>query len=268
MFEELSYNLRNNLIIRSGTIRKSVIIASVIILVLSIPSYFLGGVIANFSKRFWFDDQSILSSQSQAVGQINVSETQIVELVGGVRDFYVSISNKENRNIGFSPFNYTIQLLNSSNQVIFQETRSEFLLPDETKFVTLRSTDPQAYRIEILQNNDNSPKIYNPDNNSIARNPNIEIRQSRLTELDNGLLQINAQFKNNDIVRIDKVDVLYIIRDTRQSVVGIGNFQFNGFVAGELRDLTITYPKPLNREARIIDIRVRVNYLDDGNFTR
>jgi len=267
MFENFTYNLRNLLVIRSTFVRKSVLICSGVILVLSIPGFFLGQLSSELFKRTWFDQKSILNSELQNVGKINVSQTQVIDLEGTNKDFYVSISNKENKNIGFSPFNYTLRLLNSSNQVIFQENKSEFLLPDETKFVTIRSDNPDAKKIEIIEGN-NTPKIYNPNSNSLARDPKIEIRQSRITEQDNGQLKIFTQFKNSDSVTIKNAEILYIIRDTRQSVVGIGSFQLNGFVANEIRDLTIDYPKPLNREAKSLDIRIRVNYLDENNFSR
>jgi hypothetical protein len=62
------------------------------------------------------------------------------------------------------------------------------------------------------------------------------------------------------------VDILYIIRDTRESVVGIGEYSFQGFFPDTERDMQLEYPKPLDRTASSVEIRVMVNYLDSSGI--
>jgi hypothetical protein len=75
---------------------------------------------------------------------------------------------------------------------------------------------------------------------------------------------VYAYFKNNDFLTVKSVDVLYIIRDTQQAVVGIGSYNFKGFLPGSERDMQIPYPKPKDRVAKFVELRWYVNYLDSN----
>ena len=263
--DTLQRRIENAALYFQGGVRRSLLIFSGVIIVLLTPVYFLGQLSATVLKSFWFDDANAINSREIVVNDYTISPTEIVPLSDGSQDLYVSVSNKRNSDVGFYPWIYTLQVLNGDGQTIDQQRVQSFLLPDETKFVVARSSDPDARTIRITEESGTQPVIYNPESPTSVRNPDIEIRQQRLTVIDDNTVRIFAQFKNNDIVRVEQVNVLYIIRDTRQAVVGIGTIQFSGFLPEDLRDFSIDYPTPADREPRFLDLRWNVNYLDENS---
>lgn len=266
--DNLQRRIENASLYFQGGVRRTIVIITLVVLVLLAPIYFLGQLSSSLFKQVWFDSANAVIPKNITVNNYDISETQIVPLADGSKDLYVSVSNKRNPEIGYYPWNYTLQILNAQDQIISQETVKSYLLPDETKFIVARSDDPTAQKIRITEDSTTKSTLYNPDSPLSAKNPNIEIRQQRLTANDDGTVTVFAQFKNNDIVVVQTIDVLYIIRDTRQSVVGIGTFQFNGFFPDKLRDFTITYPAPEGREPKFLDLRWSVNYLDSNAVRR
>jgi hypothetical protein len=266
--DDLQRRIENAALYFQGGVRRSILIFGGIILILLTPVYFLGQLSSSLWKQFWYDETNMVNSKVIEVAEYTVSETEIVPLADGNKDLYVSVSNKRNQDIGFFPWNYTIQILNGTDQILSQERVSSFLLPDETKFIVARSEDPTAQKIRITEESGTQPTLYNPNSPTSVVNPDIEVRQEQLTVNEDGTVTVFAQFKNNDIVRVERVNVLYIIRDTRQAVVGIGTVQFSGFFPEDIRNFEIDYPAPADREPRFLDLRWNVNYLDNNIVRR
>lgn len=266
--DELQIKLENASLYFQGGVRRNILIIAGVAVVLLAPSYFGGQLISRLYRQVWYDKDNQVNSKVITVNTYDISDTQIVQLSNGTRDLYVAVSNKRNQEIGYSPWNYTVQLLSGNDQIIKQERITSYLLPDDTKYIVVNTDDPTATKIRITEENGTTPVLYNPLSPLTAKIPNIEIRQQTLQVNPDNSVQIIAQFKNNDIVRVEKINVLYIVRDTRQAVVGIGTLEFSGFLPGTLRDFSLNYPTPSGREPKFIDLRWSVNYLDPNIVKR
>lgn len=266
LMDNLQYRLENASLYFQGGVRRSVLIFSGVCILLLAPLYFLGQLSSNLWKQTWFDSQEIYIAKQIPQREYEISETQIVPLANGSRELYLSVNNFANREIGFFPWVYTLQVLDAGDSLLSQQTYRSYLLPEETKYIVHRSNDGNASKLRIIQEPATQAYRYNPNANRILKEPNIEIRSPGFELNSDDSLTIRAVFKNNDIVNVNSVNVLYIIRDTRQSVVGIGEYSFNGFSAGSEREMRLNYPKPKDREPRFLDIRWSVNYLDSRNI--
>jgi hypothetical protein len=250
-----------------GGIRRFVLIFLGVCIILSAPFYFFGQFSSYLIGQINLNKGSIVNLKKEDVKDFQISKTQIVNLKNGSKDLYVSVNNRDNPNIGFSPWVYTIQVLDKSGAIISQETVRSFLLPGENTFVTTRNEDGQGEQIQIITEPSTNPVKYNPNNTKTIQ-PKIKIQSSSIiNEEANSDLIVKAVLLNEDLNTVKSVNILYLIRDSRDSVIGIGTYSFNGFNPESERSFELTHPKPANREPKILDLRWSVNYLDPNNVT-
>jgi hypothetical protein len=269
--DELQYRLENLAIWFQGGVRRSVLIFAGICLILLAPIYFLAGFLSNVwagvsFNSSQFNGTNYFSSKFIQERNWTVSNTQVVSLKDGSREVYASINNKLNPQIGYSPFVYDLQVLDDNNSVLFQETRETYLLPGDVKFIVVRSQDGRAGKLKIGKNNRTQAYYYNPNSKNYKK-PNIRVVSTdfRVRTFTNDMTVLFT-LKNDDQVRVNKVDVVFTVRDSRESVIGIGDFSFEDFKPGEQRDFSLPYTQPLEREPRLITVEWSVNYLDAKNL--
>lgn len=271
--DNLQYKAQSLSILFKQGIRRSFIIFAVVCVILLAPFYFIG----QFTSRIWnssnlnpnrINNTTFVIPRTITEQPLEYSETQIVPLKNGETALYMTISNKLNDEVGFWPFVYTVQVLDNAGAILSQERTRSYLLPDDIKYVVSTSKDPSAVRLNVIREPETKAVFHNKNSPQFVSDPNISIEAQRL-EFPKGSdkLKVFARFKNNGQFNVKSVEVLYIVRDTRQSVVGIGEFSFQGFLAKSERDMNLDYPYPLERTPSIADVRWSINYLDPNIIT-
>ena len=251
-----------------GGIRKIILIIGAVALILIYPLYLLGSTSAGLYKSVWFKGDKIAQAVNDQAKNYQIGETQTLPLANGQQDLYVSIDNKINQNIGLNPWVYDLQVLDANDVIIKQNTVRSYLLPGSTTYIVASNVDPKGVKLNIVRNPQTVELPYNPNANLILQEPKISVLSSSINSSDKSdELSIRAVLKNNDIVTLGTVDVLYIIRDTRQSVVGIGTYRFGGFGPNAVREVIVNYPKPKDREAKFVEVRWLTNYLNSDNIS-
>ncbi len=268
--DNLQYKIENLSLYFQGGIRRSILIFTGVSIALLAPIYFLG----QLSSNLWFntsanpnkfDSSNIVNPKNLSEEPLIFSDTQIVRLIGGENTLYTTINNKANSEIGYWPFIYSIQSLDKDDKVIFQKRAQTYILPGQTKYIVLPNTTGE--KLKIIREPETKAVSYNPNQIGIYREPKIVIKdQTVVKDEKSNTLKVKAIFKNDDQLYINLVDVLYIIRDSRQSVVGIGEYTFESFYPGTEKNIEIDYPMPLNRLATQPDIRWSINYLDNSTL--
>ena len=268
------YRIENWSIYFQGGVRRGVLIFMGICIVFLAPFYFFGQIISNLWNTApvnpnKFEASNIVIAKNLVEEDLEYSPTQIAELFNGENALYLTVNNKINPKIGYFPFVYTLQVLDSEGKIVSQEKKFSYLLPNEVKYIVGKSVDNSGVQLRVIREPETQAILYNPFENSILKAPKISVKSPSIQILPGSpSLTIKALFKNEDQVRVDRVDMLYIVRDSRQSVVGIGEFGFNGLVAGEEREVTVAnYPIPKDRVATTADIRWAVNYLDKNTIS-
>jgi hypothetical protein len=254
-----------------GGVRRSVIIFIIVSLILLTPIYFIGIVLSSAWYYTPFnpgkqDTKSYYIPKSIPEKSLIISSTQVVELKGGAKELYFSINNKENDQIGYFPFIYDIQVLDEKGAAINQETRETYILPSDIRYITYRSNDGRANKLVITRNTRTVPVFYNPLSKTL-KNPNLEISNQKVNvRTFTDFMSVSFTIKNNDKIKIKKTDLIFIVRDKRDSVVGVGDFVLDNLTSGEQRDVEIPYLQPLEREPSLVEIIPIVNYLDSDNL--
>jgi archaellum component FlaF (FlaF/FlaG flagellin family) len=264
--DNIGYNASTLKMYFRGGVRKAILIIGGIALLMIFPMYYLGQVASNLYKNVWFNGKEIVQSVKSKAPEYIVGETQILPLENGQQDMYISINNKANTEIGYFPWVYNLQVLDANGTIINQNTVRSYLLPGSSTYVIAQNVDAKGVKLNLVRNPDTVEIPYNPNVNRVLQEPKVSIITNTVTPNPNGTdLTIRAVLKNNDLVTIGNVDVLYILRDSRQAVIGIGNVRFGGFSPNAEREVIVNYPKPKDKEAKLVEIRWYTNYLDKNN---
>lgn len=270
-FKNLQYSLETASIHFQGGVRRPLFIMMGVCFVLLIPFYLLGQVVAGFWANSEYNLDRIFYENMQnpkttKIYNYTVGRTQRVPLRGETV-LYTTINNLNNPEIGYNPLAYTIQVLDINGEIIFSERQEGFLLPNEVKYVITNPKKEEAFELRLIEEPQTNPILSNPNANNFSNILNdIDIRNQTVREIDENNLEVRAIIKNNSLIEIRKLEILYIIRGNRDRVIGIGQRTVENLLPEEEREFLARYPKARYRRARSADIRVRVNYLDVENF--
>jgi hypothetical protein len=264
---------KENLILelQSG-IRKWVIGALVLCLVLAFPSYLIGKEV---SKLFFYnigvitqkyDNSELYTAKTLLEKEVRLDTTTFVDLINGQRLLYSFLDNRLNLSVGYNRFVYKLQILDKSGSVISDEIKETYLLPGEAKIITAYTTNTDATSMSIEKQPQTIAVDYNPIANPLLKDPGLEIRSQTVELKDKNTLRLRASFKNPTKLFVKDVDLVMIVRDSQDLIIGVQETKFSGFTAGEDRDMDLTYPKSKNRTAKYLDVRYTVNYLEEDSI--
>jgi hypothetical protein len=264
-----SYNFENLSLWFQGGVRRGFLVFALIGIVLCFPIFFFTTFISGFVFQASFnpyglEDTVNYQKKNIPVKEIIFSNSQVVPLKDGSKELYLSINNKANTEIGFYPFIYEL-IVTDNNGVAIDQSKSEtYLLPGEIKYIVYRAKDSRAEKLTIRQNQDSKTVFFNPFSRKYKR-PNLATSNARFEErTGTNILNVYFTVRNNDTVNVNEVDLIYTIRDNRESVIGIGDFKLSNLKSGEERDVFIPYTQSANRSPRFINIDWYVNFLQDG----
>jgi hypothetical protein len=269
---DLQYKLESASIYFQGGVRKSIIIFLGILLILLMPFYFFGQIMAGFWSNNSKNSQAIFYKEIFEPKNVLVSNYQIdrsvsVPLVNSETVLYTTINNTKNQTIGYFPFVYRLQVLDANKKIVYENVESTYLLPGEVKYIIANPKNDKGYDLVITKDPKTQPVLYNPQADNLAKSVMVQTRNPIVkNNPENDQLEMTALIKNNGLVEIRSLDILYIARDARDRVVGIGEKQIMNLRSSEEREISVIYPKPKYRKATRLEVRAFVNYLDKENI--
>lgn len=269
---DLQYKLESASIYFQGGVRRWIIIFLGILLVLLMPFYFAGQALATFWSSSDWNSESIFYKEIFEPKTVPISDYRIdrsvsVPLGNNETVLYTTINNSKNQTIGYFPFVYRLQVLDATKKIVYESVETSYLLPGEVKYVIANPKNDQGYDLVVTTDPRTQPVLFNPQADNLAKNVQVETRNPVVNNnTDSDQLEVTALVKNKGLVEIRNLDILYIIRDARDRVVGIGEKQILNLRSGEERPISAMYPKPKYRTATRLEIRASVNYLDKENI--
>jgi hypothetical protein len=274
MLESLTNRVETASLYFQGGVRRSVLIFAGICILLVAPLYFFGQLAAQvwfqapFNPAGFNPKNSLIQTKVVANNDYIIERTQFVPLIGGRTILYTTINNRQNQQVGYLPFIYRVQILNSEGSILSNEIKQSYLLPGEVKYIIQEvqdSDEETATELRVSTEPKTQGILYNPAEDNLAERINIEVRNPTISEYNGDNLRLEALVKNDDLVKIRNLDLLYIIRDDRDRVVGIGEFRLEDVNPQEEREFSLVYPKPRFRTATRLEVRAFVNYLNQDN---
>jgi hypothetical protein len=200
--------------------------------------------------------------------EYSISDSEKINLSNGEKEIYVKVSNSENPEYGFWPWVYNYQILDSQDKVIDEGERSGYLLPRELKYVIVRSKNPRGAKLKIIPGD--SSKAIQANQEAFLEKEELKITNLVTTfeEISGSSdLLLTISFRNDDFVKKRELDIVYILRDAKQEIVGINTTKINNFLPGEERSVKIKYPKPQFAKPKVLEARWSVNYLDENTVS-
>jgi hypothetical protein len=270
--DSLSRQIETASLYFQGGVRRSVIIFAGICIVLMAPAFFLGQSLSAIWSTLpanpdHIQNKNIYIQKILSENDYSIDRSQLVPLSTGGTVLYTTINNRQNQDYGYYPFVYRVQVLDIQNSIIYEKIEQSYLLPGDIKYVVVAPGDDRGVSLRVSTEPDTRTLLYNPQAINLSKRINVEVRNPTVTDGDGeASLVLRALIKNNDIVRLKVVDLMYLIRDNRDRVVGVGQYKLENLQPGEEREFYLTYPKPRYRRATRLDIRTFVNYLDDNNI--
>jgi hypothetical protein len=272
MLESLTNRIETASLYFQGGVRRSVLIFTGVCILLIAPLYFFGQLAAQvwfnapFNPRGFVEKSSLFQQKTVSDNDYTIQRTQFVPLISDRTILYTTINNRGNNEVGYWPFIYRVQVLNVEGAILSDEIKQDYLLPGEVKYVMQEVDSDTATEIRVSTEPKTQGILYNDQEDNLAERINIEVRNPQIFDEGGDNLRIEAIVKNDDFVKIRNLDLLYILRDDRDRVVGIGEFQLEDIQPEEEREFSLQYPKPRFRTATRLEIRPFVNYLDTNNI--
>jgi hypothetical protein len=251
-----------------GGVKKSIWIVGGISLLMSFPMYYTGNYASKLYKNNWFNSKEIVQQVANKKIMYRLGTTESSTLSNGLQDLYISVDNKKNTQSGLSPWVYNLQVLDKDNVIIRQDTVRSYLLPGSSTYVIAKDVDPAGVKINIVDDSQTVESPYNPNLGKLFQEPKVIVTTATLSPAENSdEIRVRAVLKNEDLIKISSIDVLYILRDNRQDIVGAGSYKIGGLLPATERELIVDYPKPKDKEAKFVEIRWFTNYLDKNNLS-
>jgi hypothetical protein len=256
--------------------KKWVLICFALTIILYYPIYLL----SIQATKFWFYNvpfnpqkyvtKKFVNSKSDLKADVQTVSSSYVDLADGRRLVYTFLDNRNNKNLGFDPFVFKKQLLDNKGSSVQDSFDQVYLLPGQTRYIFDYTENTDAVTLSIQRQPETNQVEYNPNANDFLKQPEFDIRESIVEESqdpnEKNLLKIKASIKNPTKFAFKKVDFVMLIRDTNDAVIGVQNYSFNEFLPNEERDIRLTYPKSVNKDASSLDVRYSVNFLDESNI--
>lgn len=261
--DRLQHSVENFSIFFQGGVRRGILIFLGVCILLLAPFYYIGQFTALGVRGLWLDETLTINPKQFGFQPLQYSESRKTTLANGQQDLYVSVDNKRNKTIGFYPYVYSLQVVDKDGGLIKEETREEYILPEDIKFITVRDQSGRGDKLVITEERGTTPINFNALANPLQKTPEIVVSNESIEEIDGDRYVIRALFNNQDKQRIEKVDVIYFIRNRNQEVIGIGTGSFSGFTTNETRGFEAVHPKNASDKAQFVEVRWSVNYLDE-----
>jgi hypothetical protein len=255
-----------------GGIRRWVLITGIICLVLAYPINLLGGYLSRVwfyqvdSNKAKYDDRTIAIAKNLREKQVLLESPNYVDLINGQKLIYSFLDNRQNTFIGYNPFVYKLQVLDKSGQILSDEVKTTYLLPGEARYISAYSDNPDAYTLSFQRMPETKFVEYNPDASALLKEPDIEVREKIVESFDKTSLTLKTSLKNATKFFIEEVEVVLLVRDINDSVIGVKNYKISGFLPGEDREIRLNYPKSKTRTAKSLDVRYSVNFLNQNSI--
>jgi hypothetical protein len=259
--------LENASMFFQGGIRRNLFYFIGACILLAWPFYYVGLYTAKAVRYTWIDDKIVIYKPlSGSLAELQVGDSQVIDLANGQKDLYLTIDNKQNPKIGFFPYIYQLQILDDQGSVISSEKLTSYILPRDIKYITARDTTGNAESLKLTQLDGTQAVEYNVEKNPFQILPKVDTVNQNIQEIDSENLRVAAQFINRDKLIVDEVDITYILRDRRERIIGIGTAKFYGLNPENTREFTTDQPKHLKSEATSLDVQWSTNYLKEGNI--
>lgn len=269
MIGDWEYQLENITIWFQGGVRKWIFISLGIMLVSCIPLYFIiAGINSAIFNTFSYNKDIVFRNKEVPEKPIEYSPTKVLNLKDGSKELYMLIDNKYNVEIGYYPFVFELVVQDKDGNTLYQKNHNTYLLPNDVRYISYRSTDPNATTLIIRKNENQTKKVYYNPYSNILKNPRIKVSNASFQVRSfTDLLYLNATIKNEEKITIKNIDLLLMVKNRSGNDIGLASYSVDLLNPLEQKEVgPIEYFQSENSDPVQVDVIWQVNYLDQKTF--
>ena len=186
--------------------------------------------------------------------------------IAGKYDYYVQISNP-NAVYGSKVFYYTLNLKDSSGNILAVRKGSSFILPGDRKYVIENNIDSAEAPVSFDFKIDSSDWV---EFNSYYEKPDLEIVNKQYNEISGGtgFSQAYGLLKNMSPYDFDLIKVEIFLEDSNGRILAINSTQMNSVASGEQRDFTASWPNQFPGVVGNMETQADVNIFKSDTFMK
>jgi hypothetical protein len=177
-------------------------------------------------------------------------------------DVMAAVTNPNNK-YGAVKFEYKFQLLDQAGAVLAERSGTNFILPDESKFIIelnlYSSINPYTTSFEIKDIQWDEFLEYEEPKLSIYEKNYSEESEKNVTT---GLLRNESYFDFNTI------EINIVLRDASGKPVALGKNEMRTINSQEERDFKLIWPYKFSENITTVDIKAEANVFDSDNFIK
>lgn len=181
-------------------------------------------------------------------------------------DLLAKIKNPNN-DYGANVLGYHFDILNSKQEIIFSQSGQSYILAGQSKYLVEAGLDVKSNDIaEINLVLDNIVWEKTTD----SKNPRLIIKDKTLENSSSRGVTVSANgfLANESNYDFNNVDIIAILYDNNDNVIGLGKTELRTILSGEKRYFEINWDKLFGTRVSRLELEANTNILDRGNILK
>lgn len=209
-----------------------------------------------------------LSCEQLTIKNIETEGVKILALKDNRYDLVAKINNP-NPNYGLARLSYSFEAYDGNNQLIWQKSGVDFVLPHENKYLieSNAAIDQTPARAELKIETVDKSQWQKLKDNFVSPDIYVHDRQLNL-DYQPGGVQASGIIKNNSVFGFEQVFVTVVLFDKNKEILGVNKTEAQTVSAGEERYFSVFWPVSLPGETSVVEMTAETNVFLDENFMR
>lgn len=197
----------------------------------------------------------------------NITALEVAFALGGnnTYDVVAKILNP-NDSIGAKTFNYVFTLKNSAGLIIAKREGTSFILPADTKYVAELGLSTEGNAVPASANIEISDPRWEKLSN--IGKPQIGVYNKKVSPITNSDgNEAEGSIRNESNYDLKKIYITIILRNEKETIIGISTTQRNSVRAKESQLFKVTWPYSLGEDVLNMEVDPQANVFDQQNLS-
>jgi hypothetical protein len=206
-----------------------------------------------------------LCTDVTATQDLQVQEKAFVSDGNNQFDLVANVSNPNN-SVGASSFDYTFTLTDQSGKTIATRSGTSYILPADTRYVAELGISTSDNNVPTSVNFSISNVTWAKLSNSEKPDFTIFNKKFGPSDTDSSGSSAMGVLRNDSLYDLNSINVVAVLRDGSNSIIGIGTTQLNTVRTKEEREVHFQWPYLSGGDTQSLDIDAQSNVFNKSDF--
>jgi hypothetical protein len=249
-------------------LKKIVWMITIVLIVLTIPMYLLGRLLANTLTIFNPTTSSVQINKGK-FPILEQEQVQIFTYSDGSRNYIQKINNKNSTNsfnTGISPWIYSFATKNANGETIDSGSSSYYILPNVDNYIVGDFNTSGGINFEVTTNTELSTPVNYTDTSELPVLNVSNILNPREIVSTN-FIELGFSVLNSSSYKIKNIDCIYLMRNVDSQVIGAGKYTIDELDSKDSKTVKLKYPNPDLGTKTSLEVITQYNYLNPDTLT-